>query len=202
MKRNIKYQISNVKCQNRGYTLYLRRREGYTLMELVVVMILLLVVGALVVGILNSTLRGNAKSKITNDLGQNGNYVLTVITDIILNSQNFKSITDSISGTVYTTCTSSGITGPTISLVGFDSGVTNLVCNGDTISSNSASLLDISRVKLVPGTCSFTCVQADDYSPPRIDVSFQLQNANGSSSDSYGRATFNTSLSLRNKILN
>lgn len=171
---------------------------GYTLIELVVVMALLIIVGSLIVGILYSTIRGTAKSRITNDLGQNGNYALSVITDIVLNSQNFTSITD-LSSTVYTSCTPVGISGKSITVMGFDGGVTNISCTGSTIASNSASLLDTSRV--IVNSCTFTCVQEDSYSPPRIDVTFQLRNANGSSSDTQGIVTFNTSLSLRNKSI-
>lgn len=188
-----------------GYTLlelYARRAQaskGYTLLELIVVMVLLIVVGSLIVGILSSTIRGSAKSKITNDLGQNGNYVLSIISDIILNSQNFDSITD-FTSTTHTSCTPSGISGQSITVTGFDGGTTILSCYADTISSNSASLLDTSRVRLdpIPDLCKFTCVQADEYTPPRIDVTFTLVSANGNSSDTQGSATFKTSLSLRN----
>ncbi len=176
------------------------QNRGYTLIELLVVISLLMITGSVVVGILSSAFNGNAKSKITNDLAQNGNYALSIISDIVLNSQNFQSITDS-TPTTYTVCTPGGISGLSVSVVGFDGGVTSFACNGDTISSNRASLLDTSRVQLVPGTCKFTCVQADAYSPPRIDITFQLKDANASVSDAQGVATFNTSLSLRNQAL-
>ncbi|MGE5041622.1 MAG: type II secretion system protein [Candidatus Levyibacteriota bacterium] len=176
--------------------------RAYTLIELLVVIFLLIIVGTLIVGILNSTIIGNAKSKIATDLGQNGNYALSIISDIVLNSLNLDKVTDA-SGTDYTSCTPTGITAKSLQILGFDGGTTVLKCDdigyspSNTISSNSASLLDTTRVKLVTGSCTFTCYQADDYSLPRIDVTFQLTNVSGTAySDT---AKFSTSLAVRNK---
>lgn len=207
LKRHTGYALYPRRGQ--GYTLYPRRGQaeslkGYTLIELLVVMFLLIIVGTLIVGILNSTIIGNAKSKISTDLGQNGNYALSIITDVILNSQDFDSITDA-SGVNSLSCSPTGTVGKSVSVAGFDGGISTLKCDDIgqtptyTISSNSASLLDTSRVKLVPGSCTFTCFQTDLYSIPRIDVTFQLTNANGTSYTDV--ATFNTSLAMRNKSI-
>jgi type II secretory pathway pseudopilin PulG len=181
---------------------------GYSLIELVVVMVVLLVVGGLIVGVVTSALRGGTKTKITNDIAQNGNYSLSVITNIISNAQKFISINSGspVSG-VLTRCdidTASGTSGPftgdKITVQGFDGGITVFACNSDgTISSNSASLTDVSQVKAE--SCSFTCFQSDIYSSPRIDIAFILSNASGETTESKGSASFNTSVSFRNNGL-
>jgi len=180
---------------------------GYTLIELLVVMFLLVIVATLIAGILNSTITGTAKSRIASDLGQNGNYALSVVSDIISNAKDLQSVTDASHAT-YLSCassTSTTVTAKSINLEGFDGGITTLTCDDIgqsptyTISSNSASLIDTTRVKLVPGSCSFVCTQEDEYSIPRIDVTFQLYNA-GSSNYS-DNITFNTSVAMRNQSI-
>lgn len=189
------------------YALHLKRRQGYTLIELLIVMFLLVIVATLIAGILNSTITGTAKSKVASDLGQNGNYALSIVSDLISNAQDLQSVTDESQAT-YPSCvtsTSSGLTVKSLNLVGFDGGVTILACNDTgispsyTISSNSASLIDTTRVKVVPGSCSFTCTQTDEYSIPRIDVTFQLYNANSTTYSD--KITFSTSVAMRNQSI-
>lgn len=178
-----------------------KRKEGFTLIELVIVMGIFVIIGTIIVSILSSTFQGNTKARISTDITQNGNYVLNLLSNLILNSQKFQSITD-LSSVVTTTCATTGTTGKSITVTGFDGGNTTLFCDEaatiPTISSNSASLLDTSQVKVVPGSCSFTCTQADAYSLPRIDITFQLQNAAGTISEKQATSTFSTSFSLRN----
>lgn len=182
---------------------------GYTLIELTIVMALLIVVGGLLIGIISSALRGSTKTKITNDVAQNGNYALSVMTNIIANAQQFESFSSTSPITaVLTRCdrdTATGRAGPftgdKVTVVGFDGGITELSCGvGGTISSNSAVLIDNSRVRVA--SCSLTCSQSSLYSPPRIDVEFSLVNASGGTAESAGSASFNTSVSFRNSNLN
>ncbi len=191
-------------CQNRGFTL----------IELTIVMGIFIVVGTIIVSILSASFRGNTKTRVTNDISQNGNYALSIMTNLLLNSKRLESIVPS-SGTCSsisnpTCCSSTGTQGKSITLQGLDGGTTILTCE-DTggnpalykISSNSASLTDPSLVRLSPsGTCSFTCTQSDEYSPPRIDIVFTLQNAEVAAGDSQDSANFRTSVSLRNQNLN
>lgn len=178
---------------------------GYTILELIVVMALMLVIGGFIVGILNSTLRGNTKTKITSDIAQNGNYAMSIMTGIITNSQAFNSINTSLAfPNPVATCVGRVSNGKQITVTGFDGGVTTFTCNDVgtsptyTISSNSASLLDTTQVKLIPGSCTFTCSQDSVYSAPRIDITFQLQNASGATYEKQANALFNTSISIRN----
>ena len=182
-------------------------RKGYTLIELTIVMALLLIVGTIIVGIISSALRGNTKTKITTDIAQNGNYAISVMSDLITNSQKLNSLTGYPSPTVYPSCPMSpGVLGKSLSITGLDGGITIFACDDSrhTITSNSASLLDTTQVILSsdPNTsCSITCTQTDIYSSPRIDIKFQLQNATGATSEKSASANFNTSVFLRNQGL-
>ncbi len=182
-------------------------QKGFTLIELTIVMGIFIVIGTIIVTILNSTFQGNTKARVTNDMSQNGNYALSIITNLLLNSQRFDGIvvtspacTPSESETC---CSATGTTGKSITVTGLDGGTTTLTCQDSganplvfKISSNSASLIDVNQVVVSPGSCSFTCTQVDEYSPPRIDIAFTLRNTSGNTS-----ANFRTSVSLRNQNL-
>lgn len=189
------------------------KNSGYTLIELVIVMGLLVIVGGLITGILSTALRGSTKTRVKNDLAQNGNYAMSLMTDLLNNSKNFNYINTlpELIPTPYPILDCSlKPSGKAISFTGFDGGTSTLICDdtASTISSHSAtsdgtvykttSLLDESQVKLVPGTCSFSCNQTDVYSSPRIDITFQLQNLAGATVETKGSTSFSTSVSVRN----
>lgn len=196
-----------------------QNKRGFTLIEVTIVIGIFAVIGIIIVGILNSSLRGNTKTKLTSDLAQNGNYALTLISNLLLNSRRFQSIVSYPSFTEYEVCSTTGISGKTISVAAFDGGLSTLSCSdvGATptysISSASATfsasiptpttfktttLIDTSQVRLVADSCYFTCTQADAYSAPRIDIKFQLMSAQSATNEQLGIATFSASVSLRN----
>lgn len=200
-----KFKIQNLLFRDYSKAEFRTSQNGFTLLELTVVIGVFLVIGTIIVSILNSTFQGNSKVRISNDIAQNGNYALNIITNLLVNSQQFESISD---GTTITTfCPTTGINGKSINVVGFDGGVTTILC-GDSganptynLSSNSASLIDSSQVILSSDSCTFTCTQADEFSPPRIDVVFTLKNVSADLPENTGNATFRTSVSLRNQDL-
>lgn len=192
-----KFKIKNLK---------LKIEEGFTLLEMTIVMGIFLVIGTIIVSILSSTFNGNTKVRVSNNVAQNGNYALSIISNLLINSQQFESI--ETGSTVTTLCSSSGTTGKAVSVTGFDGGVTKLSCKDTgttpeyTISSNSAILIDKTQVQLATdSTCMFTCTQVDEFSPPRIDIVFTLKNSTGTAAEKTGSATFRTSVSLRNQDL-
>lgn len=190
------------------------KERGFTLLELTIVMGVFIVIGTIIVSILGATFRGNTKTRVTNDISQNGNYALSIMTNLLLNSQRFESIVPSFDSCLTnpnpTCCSTTGTVGKSITFQGLDGGTTTLTCEdtgGDPtiykISSNSASLTDPGIVRLSPNdTCYFTCTQVDEYAPPRIDIMFTLQNAEVAAGDGQASANFRTSVSLRNQNLN
>ncbi len=179
------------------------KNSGYTLIELLTVTAIMVVITTIIAGIITSVLRATSKIKIANAVTQNGNYALSIISNIILSSTNITQV----SGTPISDCTDSPPPGNSITLSRVDGGSTVIACtslNGGpmTVASNSESLLDTSIVQV--GTCSFTCTQvnsdniADKYVPPLITISFSVQNHGTALFENKSTSSFNTSVSMRN----
>ncbi|OIP57349.1 MAG: hypothetical protein AUK12_04025 [Candidatus Levybacteria bacterium CG2_30_37_29] len=179
-------------------------KKGYTLIELVTVMGILVVISNIIIGIVYTTLRGSNKTRITTTVAQNGNYALSVISNTITTSESVIKIND----TDISDCTTSP-SGQTIDLIRYDGGVTTLSCLNSTIASSSGSLaeplvdlIDKSQVENDSSTCYFKCIQSesDPYSVPTVEYSFTLsdKNAAGGLFETKSQATFKSSTSLRN----
>lgn len=168
-------------------------KKGFTLIELLVVMGVFLAVATVVGGILFSTLRGSQKSTTIDEIRHNGNFAITTMTKMIRGAKNITYPTNCLAPT------------PTpvveVRLTPADgSSTTIFTCDNTnkTISSNSASLLDMTRVSLVAGSCSFTCTQLSGQSPT-VRVKFSLsQSGTSSFVESQAVASFDTSVTLRN----
>ncbi len=186
-------------------------QRGYTLVELLAVITIIVVVGVIVAGILVSSLRGGSKSNVLDNVRQNGNYAITQMSKMILYAQNFNGV--SADNTFYTTdCTqvipSSPSPAPTpspkvysyIKITSFDGGQTIFSCNGSTIASNGASLVDTATVSLV--SCTFSCIQDNFGQAPTIGISFTLsQNTGSAFAEKQATIPFNTSITIRNNNL-
>ena len=189
-----KNQKAKIKNQN--------LEKGYTLVELIVVTGIIVVIAGLIAGILYSSLRGGNKSKVTNDVSQNGNYALSVISGTILDA---RAVTK-IGGLAISDCTQTP-KGTSIELQQQDGSLISFLCDNQTNSIASTSgqtttyLIDNNSVKVNSQTCSFTCKQTnnDPYASPIIDIIFTVsQQKTASAFENAGTATFNTSVTMRN----
>ena len=186
---NFKFQISN-------------SQRGYTLIELLAVMIVMVTVGLIVATILVSALRGNNKTNVISDIRQNGNYAIVQIGRMIEFAQRFAGV--STNGVSYTTnCVGqSGVQYKYVKIIAFDNGETVLSCNFSsnppTIASGSASLIDTNRVSL-SSDCHFTCSQNTFSEAPVVGVSFTLSQKNVSGFfENRASIPFETSVIMRN----
>jgi len=172
---------------------------GYTLVELLAVTSIIVIVTGLIVGVLHSTLRGGSKTKITNDVSQNGNYALSVISNIALNAE---SVTN-VGGTDVSDCTTLQ-QGDSIEFKKADGSRLSFSCASDSIASSSGTtttyLIDNASVKVDPVSCNFSCFQSDanPYSSPIIGVSFTVSQSKGSSFENLASSSFKTSVTMRN----
>jgi type II secretory pathway pseudopilin PulG len=194
--------------------------NGYTLVELLAVMIILIAVGTIIASIFVSSLRGGNKSTTTNEVRQVGNYVISQMSKMIAFSEGFS---DGFGGvgtgpdkdniTWYYDCVAAppARTKDTqyhyVKIVSLNDGdTTTFECGRDptntygVLSSNSAALTP----STMDATCSFTCSQADLSSPPTINISLKLkkiQSAAAAFLPESQKTTmdFNTSVTLRNK---
>lgn len=185
---NFKLKIEN--CQN-----------GYTLVELLAVIIILVVVGTIITSILVSSLRGGNKSNTTNDVRQNGNYIISQMSKMIAYSKSFDGV--SVTGakdSYIKDCTAVVVPATAykyIKITSFDGGTTVFSCNGGTIASNGADLIDINTISV--SSCNFYCSQANKISPVSINVTFILSKKNaGFFAENQTIIPFDTTITPRN----
>ena len=192
---------------------FFNSNDGYTLVELLAVIIVLVVVGGIVISILVSSLRGSNRSTSVNDIRQTGNSTMSQMAKMIAYSQTFNGVgtgaKDSNGNLIFNTNCVSSPNPPTptptptaytyIKITSFDGGQTIFSCSGNplTISSGSASMIDTSAVSVT--SCYFNCTQADLASPPIIDIHFTLQKkSSGLFSENNVSIPFETSVTPRN----
>lgn len=178
--------------------------KGYTLVELLAATAIIVIVSGLIVGVLYSTLRGGNKTKATNDVAQNGNYALSVISNTALLAEDVVSL----DGNPVTDCTAP--TPTPVKSIGFkqaDGSTVEFSCDIATssIASKSANittyLIDNNSVKVDPATCSFTCIQGNNnpYASPIISASFTVsQKGTSTLFENVASSTFSTSVTMRN----
>ena len=163
--------------------------RGYTLIEMLVVIGVLGSIGTIITGIIFVSLRGAQKSDTLEVIRQNGDAALS---QMVKNIRYAKSL-DIPSSCIPSTTVSS------VTFTALDSGQTTLSCSANTISSNSASLLDTNAV--ATSTCSFTCFQPTLNDPPTITIQFTLTNKVPSNFiERSGSTSFQSSVSMRNFI--
>lgn len=190
-------------------------QRGYTLIELLAVISIVVVVGVIVAGILISSLRGGSKSNVLDNVRQNGDDAITQMSKMIIYAQSFNGIsTDKITFTnnCIQTIPPSPSPSPSpvqykyIKITAFDGGTTVFGCNSpidippNTIASNASSLIDTSSVSV--SSCYFTCSQTNFGQAPTIGINFTLsQNTSSSFAEKQATIPFQTSVTIRNNNL-
>lgn len=170
------------------------KQKGFTLVEMLAVMVVFVVIGSFVTAILITSLRGNNKTNTLTAVRQNGNYALSQMAKTIRNARYL--VSPSSCGTVSnpTITTTLQLKDPNGNTITYD-------CSGGTISSNSSSLLDTNTVSL--STCQFTCGKETLIDPPEIGIDFSLLQKNTTTkfadmTASASAIEFTTSVVLRN----
>ncbi len=197
---NIYHLIFIRKLINSKYPI-LNNSSGYTLVELLAVSSIIVIVSGLIVGVLYSTLRGGNKTRVTNDVSQNGNYAMSIISNTALLAQ---AVTE-VGGTPISDCTVPR-QGSSIEFETEQGNLVKFICDPSTesIASMSGSLtnnlIDVNAVKVDPATCSFRCTQnnANPYSLPIIKIGFTVSQRSGSTFENIASSPFNTSVTMRN----
>lgn len=157
--------------------------RGFTIIELLVVIMVLAVVGSIVVAILVSTLRGTGKINTLTDVRQSSDYVISIMGRMIRNSQSIVSCQDNA-----------------ISIVNPDKGTTQFACKTAagglpaTIASNSATLFPTS---VAISNCTISCPLSTS-SFRTVTISFTASPVNVGSSDQKVSIPFETTIQARN----
>lgn len=175
--------------------------KGYTLIELLAVMIIMVTVGVIVAAILVSSLRGGNKANTIDTIRKNGNYTILEVSKMLEFAQSFVGV--STNGTTYTTdCLVPTTQYSSIRIVSFDNQQTTFSCDSNpaTISSRSAttnaSLMNTNEVNM--SSCYFTCSRNITV-PPTIGINFTLsQKTANAPFEKKETINFQTSVILRN----
>ena len=172
-------------------------QKGFTLVELLAVMVVLIAVGGIIFVVLFASLRGSNRAALLTDVQDNGDYTLTQIARTIRFAQAVESPSSCVLGPTPTPVATSSVT-----IRNHDQSEITYSCTtgtGGTIASNGASLLDTQRVEVE--SCSFTCSQNSIYESPTIGISFTLNKKDSNNLvDNNAPVTFQTTITLRNKI--
>ena len=201
----------------------LNNKKGYTLVELLAAMILLIIVGSIMAAIIVISLRGSNRSTNVNDIRQEGNFALSQMTKMITYAQSFEGISDgTIDGSgnlVYTkNCTLNPATTKYkyLKISSFDQGKTTFICNydptGNLIASYGASLVKwpislsdntsfvqyFNETKYTVSACSFTCLQENSSVTPTIGISFTVQKPDTTIVENKVSLDFDTTVGFRN----
>lgn len=190
--------------------------KGYTLIELLAVMLVVVTVGTVISGVIVSSLRGSNKSTSVNDIRESGNFVLSQVSKMIIFAKSFDGVSDGtmVNGQlIYTTnCTiaNPNPTPPTptpihykyLKITSFDRGQTKFSCDDTVLASNGAELIDTSPAtnKYNISGCYIICTQNNISVLPTISISFTLSKKTSSAAFSENSVSipFETSANFRN----
>lgn len=188
-----------------------KSQKGFTLVELLASVIVLVAVGSIIAGIVTSSLRGAKKTNTIENIRQNGNYTLSQMSKAIEYAQVFSGLSDgAIDATTgeKTYVASCFVISPTPApLVKFikvaplngkptiyncdDSTLTIATLNG-TITPTPIPLIDETSLSVTG--CMISCTQNRATDTPLIGISFSVSPKSGSTE----KIPFETSVTVRN----
>ena len=185
-----------------------KSNEGFTLVELLASIVVLVAVGSVVAGIITASLRGANKTNVMENIRENGNYALTQISRSIEYAQVFNGLSDN--GEDYTmNCPFSASPTPSpvetqysfIKVTSSNDNATEYGCTVSapaTITSNGASLINTSSIVMTD--CVIACVQTRATDIPVVKIGFKLgpKDPTGIAETSSPPILFETSITIRN----
>jgi prepilin-type N-terminal cleavage/methylation domain-containing protein len=162
----------------------MKSRQGYTLIELVVVAGILGIIGVVSVGLFLSTILGGGKSTALNDVRSNGDYAITQMERMIRGARQ-------IVGTCEADMTS-------LEIKNSDGGSTIFTSIDSRIASNSGYLTSDDILLATGGNLIFNCVSSSSKSPEIVTIEFTLQKGDPASPNrDYAQADFSTTVQIR-----
>ena len=170
---------------------------GFTLIEILVAMAIIITSTTIVVAILVSSFRGISKANISEEVRQNGNSAITRMSRILQFADSFQGAsTDNFVSSNDTDCTLGQDKNYQFIRVKSGGLIKTLSCQN--LSLDSSSLIDLTKVTVVPNSCKFTCLQDSRNVAPVIGISFSLSDAGGSVPEKKASISFSTSVRMRN----
>jgi type II secretory pathway pseudopilin PulG len=157
--------------------------HGFTLIEVLIVMLVLVTIGSIILSIFVIALTGASKTRNQQIVRENGNFAISQISKQIQYAKQFKyvQVGDDTSGDQLTNCVGSSAEKYTaVSVTSFDDTDAVFACvnipNGAntvaTIASAGASLVNTNKVYV--HDCYFTCKQDSIAEPPTIGIHLEI----------------------------
>lgn len=202
MKKNLEFRIQSSELN-----------RGFTLVELLASIIVLVAVGSVIAGIITSSLRGTNKTTTIENIRQSGNYALSQMSKNIEYARVFNGLSND--GVNYvTSCPFSTPTPPVqpqavrtnynyIKVTPLNSGPIEYKC---ILPSPSPPILTVNNVEIIDTNivylknCSITCTQTNATDVPIIKIELTLgpKSSNNLPENSTPPISFETSVTIRN----
>lgn len=191
----------------KGFTTFSLHERGFTLVELLSSIVILVAVGSVIAGIITASLRGANKTTTLDNIRQNGNFALAQMSKHIEYAQVFNGLSDD--GNKYvTSCPFSLTPTPTPVATNYkyikvtqsnnSSIIYNCTSSPPTLTANKLPLVDLNGVSLID--CSISCIQTNATDVPIIKIKFTLGPKKPSNlvENSTPPIPFETSVTIRN----
>jgi type II secretory pathway pseudopilin PulG len=186
-----------------------KQEKGFTLVELLASIIVLVAIGSVIAGVIVSSLRGSNKANNIEGIRQAGNYTLNQMSKDIGYAQPFDGKSTGLSnddGVTYdTSCklalspTPIPVTPYSMITVRSSSNITaKYKCTTSELSANGSALITPESGTLMG--CSLTCIQNSPMDAPIIKISFSIgpKTSNTQVENSNPPIVFETSVIMRN----
>lgn len=171
------------------------KQQGYTLVELIIVVGITVIMLLTAVSLFYTTMIGGSKTTTTEDVKQSGQYALNQLTYMIYNARKLVPNAD---GTTICAAgmTSLGLQNQDLNTTIFQTATVNGFVR---IASNSGVYLTPANMNVTDGP-TFTCTQPTDSSSPTISIAFTLKKGTDGVDNPRNIISipFQTQVSLRN----
>lgn len=180
---------------------FLANKNGFTLVELLAVIIIFSLISGIGAVILVTSLRTSTKTNTLTNVKQNGDYAISQMVKVIRNAQAVTDPNCTIAGalTPIPTVTSISVTNPDGSSATFN-------CAGNSITyatgTNPTPQPYLDTNVVVTTSCSFACSQTTVTDYPVVNISFSLNSAKSGPIENSASANpipFSTNVTLRNQ---
>src|SRR3989344_6009381 len=127
-------------------------KNGFTLIELMVVLSVFMVVGVVILNTILIVRRETVKTNTINNVRQNGSFALSQISKTVRNAKKFDGV--STDGTAFVSnCMGGASAYKAVKITTFNDESIIFSCDANTISSNSVSLINTNLIRM--SSCSF-----------------------------------------------
>jgi len=143
----------------------LSHAAGFTLIEMIITISILAIVSVIASGFLFSSVSSGGKTEIGKEARQNGNYALSVMQGMILNSKTVACPTP---------------VGKRVDVTDMNGKLTSFICDDSTnykISSVSARNYDLTGDNVAVSGCNFTC-EITPGKPSLVKIEFTVSQVN------------------------